>query len=217
MPRLALAALTICISCSSAVAAPIQWPASLGGNNHYYEFVLQPELRWTDAKVLAEARTFNGFHGYLATITSAGETNFMASHWPERGGGDQNGWLGGWQDLTAPNYSEPAGGWKWVTGEPWIYTNWHTLSGQPDNSGGRQEYIRSNANWQWDDFPDNPINPSVQYISGYFVEYTVPEPGSATLILTMSSMLMTRRRRRITAGYPAPESETAPTSRAAFP
>jgi len=83
--------------------------------------------------------------------------------------------------VTSPNYSEPAGGWKWVTGEPWAYTNWHVPSGQPDNSGGREEYIRSNADWAWDDFPDNPINPSVQYISGYFVEYTVPEPGVPVL------------------------------------
>jgi len=56
-----------------------------GGNDHYYEFVLQPELRWTDAKA-AEARTFSGAHGYLATVTSAGQSNLMASHWPERGG-----------------------------------------------------------------------------------------------------------------------------------
>jgi hypothetical protein len=188
-----LAALIICVAVSSVPAAPIQWPASLGGNDHYYEFVLQPELRWTDAKTLAEGRTFNGAHGYLATVTSAGESNFMASHWPERGGADQNGWLGGWQDLLAPNYSEPAGGWKWVTGEPWVYTNWHTASGQPDNSGGSQNYIRSNADWQWDDFPDNPINPSVQYISGYFVEYTVPEPG---MLLTFSviGLLLVRSR-----------------------
>src|SRR5882672_3088446 len=64
-----LAALMICVGVSSALAAPIQWPASLGGNNHYYEFVLMPEIRWSDAKVAAEARTFNGFHGYLATDT----------------------------------------------------------------------------------------------------------------------------------------------------
>jgi len=187
-----LAALMICVGVSSALAAPIQWPASLGGNNHYYEFVLMPEIRWSDAKVAAEARTFNGFHGYLATDTSAGETNFLASHWPERGGGDQNGWLGGWQDLLAPNYSEPAGGWKWVTGEPWVYTNWYL--DQPDNSGGREVYIRSNADWHGDDFTDNNINPSVQYISGYFVEYTVPEPAAMILASIAALMMMGRRR-----------------------
>ena len=206
MPTIRLAALTICFGFSTTLAAPIQWPASQGGNNHYYEFILQPEVRWTDAKVLAEAKVFNGNHGYLATITSPGETNFMASHWPERGGSDQNGWLGGWQDKSAPFYSEPAGAWRWVTGEPFVYTNW--FPGQPDNSGG-QEYMRSNVNWQWDDFPDNPINPSVQYISGYFVEYNVPEPGAMMLIAMMGAILGTRRRRCVTAGCPARESETA--------
>jgi hypothetical protein len=32
-------------------------------------------------------------------------------------------WIGGYQDSNA---SEPEGGWNWVTGEPWIYTNWQT-------------------------------------------------------------------------------------------
>jgi hypothetical protein len=72
-----------------------------------------------------------------------------------------------------------------------VYTNWYL--DQPDNSGGRQEYIRSNADWAWDDFPDNPINPSVQYISGYFVEYTVPEPGSVGIFGVMSLLLARRR------------------------
>ena len=36
----------------------------------------------------------------------------------------------GFQDLNDPMYSEPGGGWKWITGEPWVYTNW--LIGEPN-------------------------------------------------------------------------------------
>ena len=31
-------------------------------------------------------------------------------------------WLGGYQDTSTPDYREPGGGWRWVTGEPWGYT-----------------------------------------------------------------------------------------------
>ena len=33
-------------------------------------------------------------------------------------------WLGGYQQHPT---TEPGGGWAWVTGEPWVYTNWSPL------------------------------------------------------------------------------------------
>src|SRR5262249_27815933 len=101
----------------------------------------------------------------------------------------QNGWLGGYQDRNAPDYSEPAGGYRWVTGEPFVYTNWFTSGPvEPDNDGGNQDYIRSSVSWQWDDFQNDPSNPSVQYVSGYFVEYSVPEPIAIGLIVLVACM-----------------------------
>jgi hypothetical protein len=177
---------------SVAYAAPVQWTSASGGNNHYYDFVFSPNIKWTDADVAAQNLTFDGVHGYLATITSAGENAFMATEFPGEAGPFQNGWLGGFQDHTATNYSEPAGGWSWVTGEPFTYLNW--VSGQPDNSGGNQDYIRSNVSFEWDDFANDPSNPSIQYVSGYFVEYVVPEPGTLGL-LVLAACSLTRRRR----------------------
>jgi hypothetical protein len=45
-------------------------------NGHFYEYVPTP-LTWLNAKAAAEAKTFNGMQGYLATSTSAGENNFI--------------------------------------------------------------------------------------------------------------------------------------------
>lgn len=178
---------------STALAAPIQWTVASGGNDHFYEFVSDPNVKWSDAKVDAEGLTFGGQQGYLATITSAGENAFMATNFSAEAGTTQNGWLGGFQDTSAPDYSEPAGGWRWVTGEPWSYTNW--VNGEPDDAGGGQNSLRSNVAFAWDDLANDPANPSVQNISGYFVEFPVPEPASFTLLMLSGGIFIRRPRR----------------------
>ena len=40
-------------------------------------------------------------------------------------------WIGLYQDLAAPSYNEPAGGWAWVDGTPLVYANWST--NEPNN------------------------------------------------------------------------------------
>jgi hypothetical protein len=193
-----LISLTLFAFCAVVRATPIQWPASSGGNDHYYDFISDPNVTWTNADAAAQAQTFDGVHGYLATLTSAGENTFVVANFSAEWGPFQDGWLGGYQDTTAPDYSEPAGGWRWVTGEPWSYTNWFTGGPvEPDNSGGNQNYLRSNVNGQWDDFQNDPSNPSVQYISGYFVEYTVPEPASAAVLLFPAACFLGRRGKRL--------------------
>jgi len=67
--------------------------------------------------------------GHLATITSEAENAFiygLASNnialWHSLPNGCVLGpWLGGTQPTGS---SEPGGGWRWVTGETWSYTNW---------------------------------------------------------------------------------------------
>jgi hypothetical protein len=84
-----------------------------------------------------------------------------------------------------------------VTGEPWGYTNWFTSGPvEPDDFGGGQNYIRENVNWQWDDLQNDPTNPSIQTISGYFVEYSaVPEPGAVALFGALLCGIVPRARR----------------------
>jgi hypothetical protein len=83
-------------------AAILQWPAASGGNDHYYMHVAQT-VTWQEAADLAAAFTFNGLPGYLATITSAGENNFIINNY------NQRGWLGG-SDAAVE------GEWRWMFG-----------------------------------------------------------------------------------------------------
>lgn len=74
-------------------------------NGHFYEFVSSRGIKWTDAKVAAEAMTFRGVNGYLATVTDAPENNFVSQSIPRA----SNVWLGG-------SDAGQEGVWKWETG-----------------------------------------------------------------------------------------------------
>lgn len=65
-------------------AAPIQWKAEDGGNDNWYEYVAAPSIfagvSFDGSKAAAEASTHLGLQGYLATITSAGEQQFILNN-----------------------------------------------------------------------------------------------------------------------------------------
>ena len=106
------------------------------GDTHYYEVVYMPEgtLNWYQAAVLADEAG-----GYLACVTSKEENDFIFSmvddkkyfwEFPKYIEGDSKGnhyeimmgpMLGGYQPEGA---KEPDGGWCWLSGEKWIYSNW---------------------------------------------------------------------------------------------
>jgi hypothetical protein len=112
----------------------VEWTVTSGGNGHWYEYVHDMTIGW-QAAVDAAA----GAGGHLATITSADENVFVfayldsVSAWVDVRGP----FLGGYQDLSASDYAEPSGGWRWVTGEPWALENWSTYGfGEPNNDFG---------------------------------------------------------------------------------
>lgn len=119
----------------------VRWPVMAGGNGHYYQSVTAPNgINWADAQKYATAQG-----GYLATITSEKENNFVFAliddpkFWhPGLYSKDQMGpWLGGFQPPGSP---EPDGGWRWVRAEDaFSYTHWHPL--QPDNSYGTEDRL----------------------------------------------------------------------------
>jgi hypothetical protein len=137
-------------------------PAFYGATGNYYEPVNAP-IPWLSAKLAAETYGFLGVTGHLATIHSAGENTFIA----QLGGSDR--WLGGFQaDLG----SEPAGGWAWVTGEPFSFTSW--ASDEPNNNevgGERENYLEvKDAGGGWNDVVQGDPN------LGFVVEYETAMP-----------------------------------------
>jgi hypothetical protein len=163
-------------------------------NGHYYEFV-SGNLTWENARTAAASRTNLGLQGYLATITSQPENEFVASKL------EGQGWVGA-SDAAVE------GEWRWVTGPEagtlfWQggtavagqYNNWSTTyrgtpSPEPNNNvapnsptGEDYAHFLSDNRYpqekgKWNDYPV-----TFGDINGYLVEYG-PAPqltGTATV------------------------------------
>ena len=139
---------------ATAKATPVEWLVSEGGNGHFYEAIAVPGgISWTNA---SQAANLKG--GYLVTITSQAENDFVhhlinnEMYWD----GPSGPWIGGYQPEGSP---EPAGGWRWVTEEPFLYTNWNDQ--QPNEFNGNNEnrihfgYIARTP--FWNDVPDTAV------------------------------------------------------------
>ncbi len=106
----------------------VQWVPSTGGNGHWYGWhQFSEDVTWEEAQTWAISQG-----GHLVTITSPAEETFVEDFvliqaFPA-------GWMGAYQDLDGDDYSEPDGGWRWVTGEAWNYTDW--APGEPNDSSG---------------------------------------------------------------------------------
>jgi hypothetical protein len=168
MRKLLISAMMM-MGAGAAMAQPVQWRVQDGGNGHWYEgFRHSSLLRWVEAQSLAATRG-----GHLVTLTSAAENEFVRQYanskielWQNIYGGP---WLGGYQDRTAPDYSEPTGGWRWVTGEPWVYQNWY--SGEPDNFRNNEHWICfANFSGTWLDLAD--ATTAVNETQAYIIEYS---------------------------------------------
>ena len=72
-----------------------------GGHSYFRN---TQDLSWQDAKQAAE-----NLGGYLSSIHTSEESSAISSF------GFFRGWIGLYQDLNDSNYSEPSGGWKWVS------------------------------------------------------------------------------------------------------
>ena len=145
------------------------------GSTHSYEAVAVPSgIAWTEANAAA-----NAAGGYLATITSQEENDFVfalidaEAFWHLRPNGILAGpWLGGQQPDGS---AEPDGGWEWVTGEAFSFVNWS--SGEPDNMFGTQDRIHfgemvGTRVSTWDD-----AEAGDSHLQGYVIEYD-GDPGT---------------------------------------
>jgi hypothetical protein len=157
-----LAATAMLAPDAMAQNAAKQWRVEDGGNGHWYA-----ARRWDFPKTWPEARDAAiARGGYLACVTSAAESQWLGANMtleqPGCGLGRMGWHLGGYQDRSAPDYAEPASGWRWVSGERWAFTAWLTeanypgLQGgdRPNNFGNDEQYLKMSelpyAPW-WDD------------------------------------------------------------------
>lgn len=178
-------------------------------NGHFYEHI-SSAASWTTAKANAAARTYLGLNGYLATITSQAENDFIK----QKTGADA--WIGASDEYTqinaatgASTYANQAaaeGKWYWVTGPAGekgtqfsngnitpaavngMFNNWNNA--EPNNSGSNEHYGELYASGgnpgKWNDLPNNSL--------GYIVEYGGLDTDpllqlSTSQIVTISSFL----------------------------
>ncbi len=161
-----------------ASAAPAQWGISDGGNEHWYEAInISGGVTWEEANSHATS-----LGGYLVTLTSPHEDNWVYDNLDS-----YNLWIGAYQDISAPDYSEPAGGWRWTTGENWDYTNWSNgLDNNDILSEPEEEFAHYCCDGSWNDIYDVNRNSGISTRKNFLVEwdsYPVPEPSSIVLVL----------------------------------
>ncbi|MCO5297798.1 MAG: PEP-CTERM sorting domain-containing protein [Fimbriimonadaceae bacterium] len=183
----------------TAATAGAQWVQ--GGNGHWFQVVLiaGTDHSWSAAR--AEAQAMTGPQGQavdLATLTSEAENAFAFGladnpiYWAiDASNNNQGPYLGAYQP---PGSSEPAGGWTWVTGEPWSFTQW--AGNEPNNNGGDESVLQFFANGTgraatWNDMTDAPGGPQLA-----FVAEAVPEPASIAALTLGLGVLVGRRLRR---------------------
>jgi hypothetical protein len=141
-----------CTSAADLLVATFS--TACGGNGSAFELVVAPApVNWLAAYNAAIARG-----GRLATVTSQGEADFvyraLASN-PIGWSGAQGPWIGLYKQ---------AGVWRWVTNEPYAFTQW--APGEPNNSGDRARYWNpSGVSPTWDDQPG--ANTAIAYLVEY--------------------------------------------------
>jgi len=183
---------------SGVTAAPVQW----ADNGHWYEYV-NTQVDWDTARSNALASSYNGLSGYLVTITSAEEQDFLMSVF-----GSILAWAGGSDEWDSSSENDE-GSWKWMDGPEagqtfWddngtyvTYANWSP--NEPNNCCGGEDYLVygwNNGRWNDHGGPGNAY-----YQVGYIVEYgantpNVPEPALSLLLGGALGALGWYRRRR---------------------
>ena len=189
---------------SVSISANLGKPVYRSENGHYYEFVSVPPVgtvlpAWTASKAAAEASTFLGLQGYLASVTSAQENAFLTATF------DSRGWIGAQADSnrkwTWVGAASPENGKSfWIgdvggtsVGTDLPYSNWDTFDGgEPNNLGSVESYVQFTTGGRWNDLRDTPIQDKDSRYNpdGYWIEYS-EAAGTNNLGGTRGTILLT--------------------------
>ena len=121
---------------------------------------------WIDARTDANSQFFNGGRGHLATITSQAEQDWIVANFDIT-----EAFIGLSQSSFTPGFSEPAGGWSWVTGEPLAFTGWG--GSHPDDGSGSADYGIMVGDGSWED-----VTQFGTFIRSHLVEWDAGLVGS---------------------------------------
>jgi hypothetical protein len=200
-------------------------------NQHFYKYVADPGVSWTDAQTAAATQAYGGQAGYLATIPSAAVNNFVADNIE----GASNVWFGAHAYYPNPDTPYPRV-WQWTDGplvhgmisectnisgtcafvngtdglNGDLYSSW--APGEPNNSGysgpgtGEDSAV---TNWRgtsgkWNDLSDSGSGEA----GGYLVEFGDRPIGSSTPLTSTATSTSPIR------VYAPPSAPTGLTARA---
>lgn len=149
----------------------------------YYLIQSNPtRMDWPEAKTLTDS--YDGAQMFVPFNKAMDKSIYDALKSMNRLDGPF--WYGLFQDRTANDYSEPAGGWYWVDGVALgsaerTYTNWH--SGEPNNAGGNEDYAQFNrfiGGFTWNDMQ---VGNTQSYA---LFEFSLKDDGSESNVATIS-------------------------------
>jgi hypothetical protein len=141
-------------------------------NGHYYQFIASKGISFTAAANAARARTYIGLTGYLVTITSKQENDFVSARIDQA----TNVWI-------AASDARIEGTWEWVEGPEKGTIFWQGVangapvdgqfaswaSGEPNNSNNEDYAV---TNWSGSKGLWNDLGGTSSSVNGYVVEFS---------------------------------------------
>jgi hypothetical protein len=157
----------------AANTTPIKWQLADGGNGHWYEFITLKTNEF-DARSNALNRMYNGESGYLVTILSQGEQDFIKLLT-----GNVRAWIGASDSITE-------GTWRWLdgpeSGQLLSYSFWANNEPNDHRSGEDYATINWKSNGRWNDWGTPNYNISIGSVVEYNNSILAPEPSMIAII-----------------------------------